>query len=166
MIAVMITLFVIDVVKTIWNLVVYKTYDWYEDLPLQICSIYKYVIILSVWGKGGVKRSADGYLFTFGVIGGLANFFLPGVLRYYPVYQFRTFISLFAHYLMVLVGVWAWFSKQYRPKFIDSVYAYIPLAILSVVAIPLNFIFNWDYVFYNGYYSLFAVISGAMPKAV
>ncbi len=159
-------LIISDFSVEMWQYKVHGYYDFYEYLPLHICSIVKYTMLLACFTKGKAQRCFIAYFATFGLIGGFMNFILPGVLRYYPIWHFRTFTSLFNHSIMVLIGVWSYTSGFFRPKLKDILYACIPFVVWSIPALIFNFVFDWDYMFFNGKYMVFAIVMKAVTKPV
>ena len=160
-------IFMIDIGIIIWQVTANGFFDLYEDLPIHLCAVMKFVFIALYFVKNDkVKRALYPFLFALGTIGGLANFFLPGVLEYYPVWAFRTLASLTTHWTMVLYGVWSYVSGFYRPEPKDILYGMIPLTLLSALCIPLNYAYGWDYMFYAGKYQVFNLVASAVPDVV
>lgn len=117
-------------------------------LPLYTCSMFIYMLPLAAWTKGKVKDCAVAWLGTIGVFGGLTNFYLTQILNSYPFWTFATFMSLFFHFMMVFTGLLLVVSKYKEFNFKDAIRAWIPLAIFSVIVIPVCYILKADYMLY------------------
>lgn len=161
------SMLVVDVGIIIWQVVANGYFDLYEDLPIHLCAVMKFLYIAVFFVRNEkVERMLYTFMFTLGIVGGLANFFLPGVLEYYPVWAFRTMASLYTHWTMVLYGVWAYVCKYYVPKYSDILYGMVPLTILTAICLPLNHFYDWDYMFYEGKYQVFNIVASSMPHAL
>ena len=117
-------------------------------LPLYTCSMFIYMLPLAAWTKGKVKDCAVAWLGTIGVFGGLTNFYLTQILHSYPFWTFATFMSLYFHFFMVLTGLLIVVTKYKEFGFKDTIRAWIPLAIFSIIVIPVCYILKADYMLY------------------
>ena len=117
-------------------------------LPLNTCSLFIYTLPLAAWCKGKVKDTAICWLATIGVFGGLTNLYLTQILNTYPFWTFATFMSLYFHFLMVFTGLFIVVTKYNKFKFFDAVLAWIPLAIFSILVIPVCYALKADYMLY------------------
>ena len=114
-------------------------------LPFYTCSLFIYCVILAAWTKGKVKEVALSYLTTVGLIaGGIGVVYCNG-LNYYPFWTFGAFYSLFFHYSMLSVGVLLLATSYKKLEWKDALKAWIPIVILSVIAIPFNYMWHSDY---------------------
>ena len=50
---------------------------------------------------------------------------------------------------MVFTGIFLICSKYYVPKWKDIIIGFIPVALFSIIVIPIDYIFKWDYMFYR-----------------
>lgn len=126
-------------------------------LPLYTCSLFTYTLPVAAFAKGKAKECCLAFLTTLGIFAGLTNFVMAPILQTYPFFNFHTFVSLIFHFWMVFTGVFLLATKYYVPKWIDIFKGMIPLALLSIVAIPVNYAlsahYGWsvDYMlFYSG----------------
>ena len=117
-------------------------------LPLYTCSMFIYTLPLAAWCKGKVKDCAVCWLGTIGIFGGLTNFYLTQILNTYPFFTFATFMSLYFHLLMVITGILIVVSGYKKFNWIDGLKGFIPLAIFSVIVIPIDYILKADYMLY------------------
>jgi len=114
-------------------------------LPVYTCSLFIYCSILAGFTKGKIKDICISHLSTVGMISGAIGVVYCNGLNFYPFWTFGAFYSLFFHYSMMLTGIVLLASKYKKLEWIDAIYSWIPMVILSVVAIPLNIKFNADY---------------------
>lgn len=125
-------------------------------LPLYTCSLFIYTLPFAAFGRGRAKECCLAFLTTMGIFSGLTNFVMAPILNTYPFFNFHTFVSLNFHFFMTFTGIFLIATGYYVPKWADVRRALIPLAILSVVAIPVNYALSAHYgwsVDYMLYYS-------------
>ncbi len=115
-------------------------------LPFYTCSLFMYTMLLSAYCKNNkVKDFCLSFITTIGLMsGGIAVVQCNG-LNYYPFWTFGGFYSLFYHFTMFFTGVFLLVTRYKKLEWIDMLKAVVPMLILSVGAIPLNFIFKADY---------------------
>ena len=114
-------------------------------LPLYTCSLFIYCSFLSVWTKGKVKEVAVSYLATVGLIAGTIGVVYCNGLNFYPFFTFGAFYSLFFHYSMLATGILLLATGYKKLEWNDIVKSWIPIVILSIIAIPFNYIYGADY---------------------
>ena len=143
---------VLETVKIVWesyfDIKMGHGFNWTGLLPLYTCSLFIYTLPLAAWTKGKVKEVAVCWLGTIGVFGGLTNFYLTQILHTYPFWTFATFMSLYFHFMMVFTGLLIVVTKYKKFTFIDVIKAWIPLAIFSVLVIPVCYGLKADYMLY------------------
>ena len=125
-------------------------------LPLYTCSLFIYTLPVAAFAKGKARECCLSFLTTIGIFAGLTNFLMAPILNTYPFFNFHTFVSLNFHFWMVFTGIFLIATKYYVPKWVDIIKGMIPLAILSLVAIPINYALSAHYgwsVDYMLYYS-------------
>lgn len=128
-------------------------------LPLYTCSLFIYTLPIAAFGKGKARECCLSFITTLGVFAGLTNFIMASILLTYPFFNFHTFVSLNFHFWMVFTGVYLVCSKYYVPKWKDILIGFIPVAILSLIVIPIDYIFEFDYMFYRTAWGTPAFIS-------
>ena len=125
-------------------------------LPLYTCSLFIYALPLAAFAKGRARECGLSFLTTLGIFAGATNFVMAPILNTYPFFNFHTFVSLNFHFWLVFTGIFLIATKYYVPKWADIVKCMIPLAALSLVAIPVNYALSAHYgwsVDYMLYYS-------------
>lgn len=143
---------VLEVVKIVWesywDIKTGAGFNWTGLLPLYTCSMFIYTLPLAAWCKGKVKEYAICWLATIGIFGGLTNFYLTNILHTYPFFTFATFMSLQFHFLMVITGLLIVVTKYKKIEWRDGLRGFIPLAIFSIIVIPIDYILKVDYMLY------------------
>lgn len=114
-------------------------------LPLYTCSLFIYCTFLAAWTKGKIKSIALSYLGTVGLIAGAIGVVYCNGLNWYPFWTFGAFYSLFFHYSMLATGVFLLANGYIKLEWIDAIKGWIPIVILSIIAIPINYILKCDY---------------------
>ena len=117
-------------------------------LPLDTCSIIMYAGLLAGFCKGKIGKAASSWLATGGVVGGVATMLYLNAFKYYPFFSFGAFYSMIWHFLMVFLGLLLIVTKYVDIKFSTVLYGFMFHFIISLIVIPLDFIFNWDFMLY------------------
>ncbi len=114
-------------------------------MPCYTCSLFIYCTLLAGFTKGKIKDICVSFLSTIGLVSGAIGVVYCNGLNFYPFWTFGAFYSLFFHYSMMLTGIVLLASKYKKLEWKDAIYSWIPIVILSVAAIPLNYVFDADY---------------------
>lgn len=134
--------------ETYWDIQFGKEFNFTGLMPLYTCSMFIYMLPLAAWCKGKVKECAICWLGTIGVFAGATNFYITVILHTYPFFTFATFISLYFHFFMVLTGLLIVVSRYKKFEWKDGVKAFIPLAVFSLLVIPVDYYLKADYMLY------------------
>ena len=120
-------------------------------LPFYACSLFIFTLPFAAWGKGKSKEVALAFLCTLGLLfGGIGVVYCNG-LNYYPFWTFGAFHSLFFHSSMFFTGVYLLISGYHKPSRKDALFAMIPILLMSLIAIPVNYLLGADYMsLYSG----------------
>ena len=114
-------------------------------IPVYTCSLFIYTLLFAAWGKGKVKDVALSFLTTVGLVCGAIGVVYCNGLNYYPFWTFGAFYSLFFHYSMLSVGVFL-LASGYKQLSVKDIYkSWIPVVMLAVIAIPIDYIMQTDY---------------------
>lgn len=147
-----------DLIKIIWETYhyypIHNSYEYTGLLPLYLCSLFMITMPFAAFGKGKTKDIALSFLTTVGIVGGLSNVFYLNILNYYPLFHFSTLLSVFYHIMMSFTGIWLLTSRYYKLDKYCSLKAFIPIALLSIFAIPVNAKLNTDYMLLNHAYGV------------
>lgn len=143
-----------EFLKVIWmSIASHEPFDFAGRLSLYPCSTFMYVVPFVLFSKNEkLKQSALAYTTTFLLFGGLINFFLPDVLRSYPVLSFEGLHTLLYHYAILFISILLWVTNYYQPKKKDARLAFMMLLIFSAPIILLDKIFReqgFNYFWFN-----------------
>lgn len=136
------------VVETVCDINHGHGFNYSGLMPLYTCSLFIYVLPIAAFAKGKVREIALSFLTTMSIFAGLTNFVMAAILQYYPFFNFHTFVSLHFHFWMTFLGVFLISTKYYVPKWKDALIGLIPLFVLSLIVVPVNYIFKFDYMFF------------------
>ena len=117
-------------------------------LPLDTCSIIMYAGLIAGFAKGKIKKMAECWLATGGVVGGIGAMLFLTAFNYYPFWSFGAFYSMIWHFLMVFLGLLLIVTNYVDMKYSTIIYGYIFHLIISLIVIPIDFYFNFDFMFY------------------
>ncbi len=144
-------LIIIYIVKTVWE----TTYDLKHDgsfntglLPFDSCSIIMLAGILSSFCKGKIKDYSSSWLATGCIVGGIANLLFLNALKYYPILTFGAFYSMLWHFLMVFIGLLVIVTNYVDINYKTLIKGFIFHLIISLIIIPIDFIYNFDFMLY------------------
>lgn len=117
-------------------------------LPFDTCSIIMFAGMIAGFAKGKIAKMAQCWLTTGGVVGGIATMLFLNAFKYYPFFSFGAFYSMIWHFLMVFIGILLIITEYVDIKYVSVLYGYAFHLIISFFVIPLDFIFNWDFMLY------------------
>lgn len=114
-------------------------------LPIYSCSLFIYTLIFAAWTRGRARDVSLAFLSTIGMLfGGIGVVYCNG-LNFYPFFTFGAFYSLYFHSAMFITGMILLFTGYKKLSWRDVYRSFIPICLLSVVAIPVNYILGSDY---------------------
>ena len=144
--SVFITLFYIG--KTIWESCYDIKYTGSFNtglLPFDTCSIIMYAGLIASFTKGKIKEYAEGWLVTGCIVGGIGAMLYLNAFKY----SFGAFYSMIWHFLMVFIGILLIVTKYVDIKYLTLIKGYIFHFIISIIVIPIDFIYNFDFMLYK-----------------
>ncbi len=118
-------------------------------LPFDTCSIPMLAGLIAGFGKGKIKKYAECWLCTGGIVGGFATMLFLNAFKYYPFFSFGAFYSMIWHFLMVFLGLLLIVTNYVDTDFKTVLNGYIFHVIISLIVIPIDFIFNFDFMLYK-----------------
>jgi len=118
-------------------------------LPLDACSIVMYATILAGYGKGTLKKMGESWLVTGGIVGGVSTLLYLNAFKYYPFFSFGAFYSMIWHFLMIFIGLLLITSHYIEFKYQHVLWGYFFHVVISLIVIPINFIFDFDFMLYH-----------------
>ena len=148
-VSVFLTIFYI--VKTIWESIYdIKITGSFNTglLPFDTCSIIMFAGLIAGFAKGKIKKMAECWLCTGGIVGGFATMLFLNAFKYYPFLSFGAFYSMIWHFFMVFLGLLLIVTNYVDMKYISIIYGYLFHLVISLIIIPIDFTFNFDFMLY------------------
>ena len=137
------TLWVLEIVKILFVLLVVKATNPNEFVPLYYCSLILYAGLMSTCFRGLIRRVGDCFIATGGLVGGIVFLLLPTTsLPRYPVFHFITWHSFVLHGLMVYLGILLLLRGTYRVRFKDIRYCVLLISVMCALALAFNLIYD------------------------
>ena len=118
-------------------------------LPFDTCSIVMYACLIVGFGKGKIKDMATYWLMSGCIVGGIANMLYLNAFKYYPFFTFGAFYSMLWHLLMVFIGLLLIVHNKENISYKNMLYGYLFQVIFSLVIIPIDFIWDFDFMLYH-----------------
>ena len=121
----------------------------YGLLPFDTCSIPMLACIIAGFGKGKPKKMAECWLATGGVVGGIGAMVVLNAFKYYPFFSFGAFYSMLWHFIMVFLGLLLIVTNYVEIKYSSILYGFLLHLIISIIVVPIDFIFDFDFMLYK-----------------
>ena len=134
---------ILEVCKLFFVLVITKSTNPNEYMPLYYCSLALPAGLMSARGRGRVRRMGDAFLATGGLVGGLVFLVFPttALLRY-PALHFISWHSFFLHGLMVYLGLLLLWRGTYRVCFSHVKYVAFLVSVMCALALAFNLLYD------------------------
>lgn len=141
-------LWVLEIIKIIFNLMVGNASNPNTYVPLYFCSMILYAGILSGFCKGTLKHVGDVFLATGSMIAGIIFLMSPNTsLTTYPIFHYISLQSFILHGSMVYLGILVNVTNYVDVKAKDIIYYAGLMLIISVIAYIFNMIFDSNLMF-------------------
>lgn len=128
-----------------------RGFNSYGLLPVYTCSLFIYTLLLAAWCRGRVREYCLSFIGTVSLLYGAVGVIYCNGLNWYPFWTFGAFYSLFFHTTMFAAGVFLLMTGYIKLTWADSLKAFVPILLLSFVAIPINHSLGSDYMLiYSG----------------
>ncbi len=148
-----IILWILEIIKIIFNIKNYGFKAINKYVPLYFCSLVLYAGILSGYCKGKLKRTGDVFLSTGGIIAGITFLLIPLTsLTNYPAIHFISIHSFILHGMMVYIGLLMLMTKYITIEKKDIIYYSATIVIISSIAYIVNLIFDSNLMFISQNY--------------
>ena len=105
--------------------------------------------ILAGYSKGRVKDYATCWLATGCIVGGFATMLFLNAFKYYPFLSFGAFYSMIWHFLMVFIGLLIIINNYVKIEYKTILKGFIFHILFSCIVIPIDYIFNFDFMMYK-----------------
>ena len=132
------------------------------ELPLWTCSIYLFVMPLSLLNKNEkIKNACNGFICSISMVGGFINFLFPSE----SLFSFLGLHTFLYHFILLITPITMLVSGYYKPKFKDFKGAVLIFIIYAIPVFIFDNIFKQDYMFiYNGsWFGPLADFAALMP---
>ena len=160
-----IVLLVSEVVKIV-IILYWGNFDIGQDLPLWLSSMFVYLLPFVGFAKGRLRQHAINSIVSIYFVGGVLTMIMPLILYYYPLLNFFSFHSLIYHWLMIFIALLLLIRGHVNINLKQFHFIIVPFLIMAVIALPVNAIFDGDYMFLtNGNNSAFHMFYTMMPWA-
>ena len=140
------------IIKTIWESIydikLFGAFNCYL-LPLDSCSIIMLAGMISGFSKNKIKNYSDSWIVTGGIVGGIATMLYLNAFKYYPFFSFGAFYSMIWHFLMVFLGLLLIITNYVDMNYKTVIKGFIFHLFISLIVIPIDFIFNFDFMMYK-----------------
>ena len=140
------------IVKTAWesyyDITLGGSFNWYL-LPFDTCSFVMLAGLISSFSKGKLKQYSDAWLATGCILGGFATMIFLNAFKFYPFFSFGAFYSMSWHFLMVFLGLLLIVTNYVDINYKTVLKGYLFHLVVSLIVIPIDFIFNYDFMLYK-----------------
>lgn len=135
------------------------------EFPLWTCSIYLFVVPLSLFAKNlTIKNACNAFICSLSMIGGIINFIFPTD----SLFSFMGLHTFLYHFMLLITPIIMLTSGYYKPKFNHYIGAIIIFIMYAIPVYIFNSIFELDYMFiYNGaWFGPMAEFASMMPHRI
>lgn len=148
-----IILWILEIIKIIFNIINYGINEVNKYVPLYFCSLILYAGIFSGFCKGVLKKIGDVFLSTGGIIAGLIFLISPLTsLTTYPAIHFISIHSFILHGTMVYIGLLMLITGYTTIEKGDIKYYSAIILVISGIAYIVNLIFDSNLMFISQNY--------------
>ena len=148
-----ILLWILEIIKIIFNFIIGNIKSPNNYIPLYFCSLILYAGLFSGFGKGKLKHVGDVFIETGGIVAGICFLIFPITsLTIYPVFHFISIQSFILHSCMVYLGLLVNIRKYVVIKKQDFKYYFALIVIISIIAYIFNCIFDSNLMFISKNY--------------
>ena len=136
-------LWALEVCKILFVLLVTRSRNPNDFVPLYYCSLTLYAGLFSAVGRSFWRRLGDVFLATGGLVGGLSFLLCPNTsLPRYPAFHFISFHSFLLHGLMVFLALLLLLRMRLDLSLSDIRYPAGLVSVLCVVAYVFNAVYD------------------------
>lgn len=143
-----ILLWILEIIKIVFNLAIGNADKPNNYLPFYYCSIILYAGILSSFCNGVLKKIGDVFIATGSIIGGIFFMCCPNTsLPMYPAFHYISVQSFIFHGTMLYLGILVNITNYINLKLKDLKYYTILICIALVVAYVTNRLLDTNFMF-------------------
>lgn len=141
--AVTLALWIAEVLKVAFVLLLARSHNPNEYVPLYYCSITLYAGALSSLSRGALRRVGDAFLATGALVGGAVFLAVPLTsLSRYPAWHFISLHSILLHATMVYLALLLLWRGVYRVRGWDILYHGALVCAVCAVALTFNLCYD------------------------
>ena len=118
-------------------------------LPLDTCSLPMIAYILAGFTTKKTEDYSKSWMVTGGIVGGFATMLFLNAFKYYPFLSFGAMYSMIWHFIMVFMGLLLIVTNYVDYNYKTLLKGFIFHILFSLIVIPLDYIFNWDFMMYK-----------------
>ena len=148
-----IILWILEIIKIIYNIINYGFTAVNKYIPLYFCSLILYAGIFSGFCEGTIKKVGDVFLSTGGIIAGMVFLIFPLTsLTTYPAFHFISIHSFILHGTKIYIGILMLTTKYTIIEKKDIAYYSAIIVIISSIAYIINLVFDSNLMFISQNY--------------
>lgn len=141
-------IWVLEIIKIIFNLAIGNKKSVNNYIPLYFCSINLYAGILSGFCKGKLKHVGDVFIATGGLIAGIVFILCPNTsLSIYPAFHYISIQSFIYHGTMIYLGILLNITGYVKIESRDILYYSCFVLVIELIALGFNLIFDSNLMF-------------------
>lgn len=166
-------LWVLEIIKIIFNLAVGKIKSPNNYIPLYYCSLILYAGLFSSFCSGILKKVGDVFIATGAIIGGVCFSLCPNTsLTIYPAFHYISVQSFIFHGSMIYLGLLVNITNYVKVQKKDIIYYSIFITIMGVLAYIFNLVFDSNLMFVSKNYPntpveiIYNMFGNAFPVAM
>lgn len=168
-----ILLWILEIIKILFNFAVGKIKSPNNYIPLYYCSLILYAGLFSSFGSGILKRTGDIFIATGAIIGGICFSLCPNTsLTIYPAFHYISIQSFIFHGSMIYLGILVNITNYVKVQKKDIIYYSIFIMIMGIIAYIFNLIFDSNLMFVSRNYPntpveiIYNMFGNAFPVAM
>ena len=132
-------LWVLELIKIIFNICVGNATNPNTFIPLYYCSIILFAGMFSGFNEGILRHAGDVFIATGAIVGGLCFLVCPNTsLTAYPAFHYISVQSFIFHGAMVYLGILVNITNYIELEWKDGIYYFALIFVISMIALIYN----------------------------
>ena len=143
-----ILLWILEIIKIIFNIAIGNGKNPNTFIPLYYCSITLYAGLFSGFSEGKLKHTGDVFIATGAIVGGLSFLICPNTsLSIYPAWHYISIQSFVFHGAMLYLGILVNITEYIKLEWKDITYYFSFVGAICVIALLYNQIHDSNLMF-------------------
>lgn len=143
-----IILWVLEIIKIIFNILVGNISNPNHYIPLYYCSIILYAGILSGFSKGTFKKVGDVFIAVGAIVGGVFFLSCPNTsITIYPAFHYLSVQSFVFHGMMIYLGILINITNYINLKLSDLKYYAVIVVVMLFISYFVNKLLGTNFMF-------------------